>query len=742
MEHLARTAQLAKEFASGFAPFEAEIAGYGHDIAKYGELFQRRLHGEASGIDHWSLGAWILLQHYKETGLAAALAIQGHHIGLQSGRNIDSLRPDVLAACHPLKLVLSEPDPSVLEKRYIADGGVFPSPPPGVSSRFLRDVQSQHNLAAMLDVRMLFSALVDADFIATEAHFNRSEDGTYKYRPPGRTLAVDQALARLDSHLAEIRAKSKADPAVRALREDLQRTCMEAADRPPGLYTLTAPTGSGKTIAMLIFALRHALRHGLRRIIVVLPFLSIIEQTAAVYRSIFGEDDLHPYVLEDHSLAEVETCAKGPDESRARLLAEDWDAPVIITTSVRFCESLFANRPSACRKLHNIAGSVVLWDEVQTLPAHLAVPTLAALSHLKEAFGCSVVLSTATQPAFGSLSAHVSRHAPAGWEAQEIVPPELGLFRRVQRVRVHWPGEGLRTTTLEEVAEKMAHCPQALAIVNVKRHSRKLYKLLAERVEKKGLYHLSTDMCPAHRTDVLSEVRSRLEAGLECRLVSTQCVEAGVDIDFPVVFRAWGPLEALAQAAGRCNREGHLAEGEFHVFLPPIDQEAYPDQTYSAAASEVRKLALERGGTLDLQDPALFLDYYREFYDLANVVNEDKGLFEFIKTCNFAEVAERYHLIDNPTINVLVPYGRRIDEYRELRQIGLNQGLSRDWVHRARRLAVSLYRSAEGRSTGDDWLEPVKYRGDETGWYVYLDDRDYSEELGLIIPDVPRVLGA
>lgn len=741
IDHLRLTVCLAKEFARDFAPFEAEIAALGHDLPKYGDLFQRRLRGEVSGIDHWSLGAWIVLQRYKELGLSAALAIQGHHIGLQSAQkaNLDLLNPARLAARHPLGLTLSESDPSVLEYRYLADGGTFPEPPPGASSRFLRDIRSQRNVAAMLDVRLLFSALVDADYLATEAHFNRRPDGTYAYRPPGRTLVPDEALTKLHSFIERIRSGSKANPAVRALREDLQLACSAAASGPPGLYTLTAPTGAGKTLAMLIFALRHAQEHGLRRIIVVLPFLSLIEQTAQLYRDIFGDNAFAPYVLEDHSMTEADS--GGIDEC-AHLLAENWDAPIIVTTSVRFCESLFANRPAACRKLHNIARSIILFDEVQTLPVHLAVPTLAAFSHLREAFGCTVVLSTATQPAFTSISEHVARHAPGGWQTTEIVRPELKLFTRVRRVRVHWPEE-MRTTTLEEIAERMLEYPQVLAIVNVKRHARRLYELVAAQ-EKDGLYHLSTSMCPAHRTAVLDEIKKSLksESGLTCRVVSTQCVEAGVDLDFPVVFRAWGPLEALAQAAGRCNREGRLAQGEFHVFLPPADDEVYPDHAYKMAAAVVKKLLRERGGTLDLQDPTLFQDYYREFYSLVNVTNEEKELFEFLKTCDFVKVAECYRLIDNHTINVLVPYASCIEEYRQLRDIALNHGLSRDWLRRARPLTISLYRidTRAAQRGAADWLEPIKQRGAETGWYVYLNERHYSEALGLVAPEVQEFL--
>ena len=739
IEHLNHTALLAEKNAD-FAPFEGRLAGMFHDLAKYGDLFDQRLLGKASKIDHWSLGSWVLLQHYKEMGLAAALAVQGHHIGLQCARETESLNPTTLISNHPLNLRLSENDPKVLEERFLADGGSFPTVPTGTESRFIKGAKANHHIAAMLDVRMLFSALVDADFIATEAHFGRLEDGAYSFRKSGRPLDPERAIGQVEAFLKNnIRQNSKADPVVCKMREDLQQACISAAQKPQGIYTLTAPTGSGKTIAMLLFALHHALKNNMRRIILVLPFLSLIEQTAQIYRDIFREAGDWAFVLEDHSMTDPEEDPEDPNNMN-RLLAENWDAPIIVTTSVRFCESLFANRPSACRKLHNITRSVVLFDEVQTLPAQLAIPTLAAFSHLKEAYNCSIVLSTATQPAFSSLSQSVRKYAPGGWDAQEIVPPELGLFGRVKRVSTVWP-EKLQTTSLEDLAEQILARPQVLTILNLKRHSRQLFEIIKLMNGDQGLFHISTDMCPAHRTDVLNEIKNQLKEGTGtiCRVVSTQCVEAGVDLDFPVVFRSWGPLEALAQAAGRCNRDGRLSEGLFKVFLPPISEEQYPGLDYKTAASEVKKLFLESGDALDLQDPQIFQSYYREYYSLAELAKEKDELFAFFKTYDFLEVAERYRLIKNDTINVLVPYGERIEQYHDLRKQALQQGFSRNWLRKARPLSISLYKGALKKGIGD-WLEPVKHRDSETGWYIYLNEKHYCPKLGLIEPEVQDFL--
>lgn len=735
IDHLQLTARLAKHFASSFSPIEAELAGLFHDLGKYGDLFQKRLSGMVSGVDHWSAGAWLLLLAYGPRGIAPALAVQGHHIGLQSGfaGNLsNSLNPRKLAVNHPLQLRLSEIDVDLLKSRFLADGGNMPSLPEQVSNRFVDDYRSGHCIAAMLDARMLYSALVDADFIATEAHFARVEGGAYALRPQGLKLDPETDLARLMAYLQEIRQSSKADPAVRSLRDDLMQACLEAATRPRGLYTLTAPTGSGKTLAMAAFALRHAARNALHRIIVVLPFLTLIEQTARVYDQILGgsRSSALPYVLEDHSLVETgDDSSSGYEGVQARLLAENWDSPVIVTTSVRFFESLFANRPAACRKLHNIADSVVLFDEVQTLPSDLVVPTLATLSHLQAAFGCTVVLSTATQPAFESLSERVGKYVPGGWQVQEIAPPDLKLFQRVRRIRAHWPKEG-ETTTLEDIAQAMLREPAAMVIVNLKRHARALYELIAAR-NSDGLYHLSTSMCPAHRSDILNEVKSRLANGQPCRLVATQCVEAGVDLDFPVVYRSWAPLEALAQAAGRCNREGRVAEGEYHVFLPPVDEEKYPGSSYQMAAAAVKQLLRKHGGQVDLEDPAVCGEYYRLFYEMAAVGEANREFMEHLTTLDFVGVARLYRLIKNDTVSVLVPYAARLAEYHDLCTAARLEGVTGQWFRKARPLSISIYRPRPGDNVSD-WLEPVKRFEEDTGWYIYLRESHYSSALGLV----------
>lgn len=589
----------------------------------------------------------------------------------------------------------------------------------------------------MLDVRMLFSALVDADYLETEAHFHRDPGGNKVHRSSGPALKPFEALARLDDHLAKLAATNRAAPEVLAVRNDLLQACRDAAEQPPGLFTLSAPTGAGKTLAMLAFALRHAAANNLSRIVIAVPFLSIIEQTVKVYRDLFAPVFEDLYVLEHHSLAGTHGSeGEGQSESgtAARLLTENWDAPLVITTSVQLLESLFANRPSACRKLHRLAGSVILLDEVQTLPPQLAPATLATLSHLWKRYGASVVFATATQPAFDHLDARVRPLAASGWAPKEIVPPSLDLFERARRARAVWEVDEPRPWA--SLADELADVGTALCIVNLKKHAQTLASLLRDQGVP-GLFHLSTNLCPAHRERVLAEVRRRLEASLPCLLISTQCVEAGVDVDFPLVFRALAPLDAIAQAAGRCNRNGRLpGEGIVHVFLP--EEERYPPGGYEQATAITKALFKEIGPAgMDLQLAKLFDRYFRTLYDLTGITSAGQGkaktLEEAMEQHDFATTAELYRLIDQDAVNVLVPYDP--EEMKRLLKSLQEQGRPRrDWLRRARPHTVNLYRPKRGDPIWN-WLAPAfpaRRTEEPEDWFVLLDEALYDwEMLGL-----------
>ena len=736
VDHLRMVGAMAADFA-GAARWreEARLAGLLHDIGKYANRFQRRLQGKEKGLDHWSQGASLALIPQK--AVAAALAIQGHHIGLQRG-DTDSLRqldaPNLAKAVLP-GLDLSESDLTLLGQRASDDGLAFPQTIEPCLQNW------KYAVAAMLDVRMLFSCLVDADFLDTEAHFNTVQNDAKARRvaPPLDAAAAIAALHEFMEHT--IREKSAGTDDVRTMREDLWQACGDMSKSAPGLFTLTAPTGSGKTLAMLRFALEHAKEHNLRRIVIVIPFLTVLEQTAEIYRSVFCNFP-DRYVLEHHSLAGLGAehsrhDAESGASQQQRLLSQNWDAPIVLTTNVQLLESLFSNRPSACRKLHRLMQSVVIFDEAQNVPTSLAVPTLAALSSFASNYNSSVVFATATQPAFDALSNEISRHSSLGWNPKEIVTECEELFNRLDRVHIDWRNKPVEWS---ELATEIAMETQALVICNLKRHALALHDILQKK-ETDGVFHLSTNLCPGHRRDILARVRSRLEENRPCWLISTQCVEAGVDIDFPTVFRAFGPLDAVAQAAGRCNREGRLkGQGRVIIFEAKDVAEArrqYPTFAYYQAA-EVTRLLWKEHGAVDLSSPAIFREYYKNLYDVAKPESLNPDLIDAINARDFAKVARHYRIIEKDTLQILVPWGDRTDQFYNLRDQAEREGISAGWMRRAQELSVSLYKPRGGMPA---WAIPAKLRarngvaaGLSDEWFI-LEGNFYNDTLGLVPPE-------
>lgn len=752
-DHLQSVALCAEKFAEKTSwSSEARLAGLLHDLGKYADMFQARLRGEVSGLDHWSPGAWVALKEYHS--VAAAMATQGHHVGLQQG-NLQSLRnlePAILSQRHPQNLKLSDANIVRLKERLAEDGITCSIP----DSLIINPAELFKNpVAAMLDVRMLFSCLTDADFLDTEAHFEGDENGK-KYREKGPLLDAAEALRALDQYMtSNIHKGSRADKNVLGARNVLWDMVTTTAVSNPGLFTLTAPTGSGKTLAMLKFALEHAARNNLKRIVLVVPFLSIIEQTAAIYSSVFQSFPDH-YVLEHHSMAglgieDAKDDAEAATEISRRLLVENWDAPVIITTNVQLLESLFSNRPSACRKLHNLMESVIMFDEAQTLPQALAVPTLAALSHLSKVYRSTVLFATATQPAFDTLDSAVKTFVPSGWQPVEVAPDHAGLYKVLRRYVVNWPQCGV-TKEWINLADEVRGEKQVLCVVNLKNHSASLFE------ELKGVdavFHLSTNLCALHRRVVLDDVRARLKNGKPCRLISTQCVEAGVDVDFPVVYRAMAPLDSIAQAAGRCNREGRLVGdagnrkmGEVQVFEPAIEgdwRRRYPTFAYYQAAKVTETMLVEAGlAGLDLNNPEVFRNYYHRLYDLSKPETQNSELIDAFSAVDFVRVAQEYRLIEKVAIQVLVPYKPCLELFEDLRGEQDRNGISAKWIRRAQGLTVSIFRP---KSDHPAWgiLIPAKLRygkGTSDEWFI-LEDRNgefYDCVVGLRLPQSQQIL--
>jgi CRISPR-associated helicase Cas3/CRISPR-associated endonuclease Cas3-HD len=763
-EHLNLVQQRAMGFARIFgAETDAAIAGFFHDLGKGSPLFLKRLQGKESKLDHWTPGALAVCKRYGSVCKNAIQAILGHHAGLPD----DLIKTTLENAARmnrafppgeQLRLTLSATQnlkEIVLAMETLESAGhTFPvSPQTSASDSKLRP------LARMLDTRMLFSTLVDADFLETEAWFDGTPEGPRRhYRGNGPALCPQDAISLLLEHIKTLSGKAfdsaLASKTVLNVRRDLLESCLQAAESPSGLFTLTAPTGAGKTLAMLAFALKHAARNNLRRVVVVIPFLSIIEQTARIYREIFEPHFGPNYVLEHHSMTGAsETGQEARDEvDKARRLrdqlAENWDAPLIVTTSVQALESLFAHRPGPCRKLHRMARSVILFDEVQTLPPKWVQPILGSLAHLTTPrYGTSIVFSTATQPAFTSLSAKVEELGGYKWEPVEIAAEPPRMFSLLKRTRIDVSEiQSEKTRGWDEIAEELAgdEYAQVLCIVNLKRHAARLFEALGNR-EAEGTLHLSTSMCPAHRDATLREVKRRLEEKSPCRLVSTQCVEAGVDVDFPCVWRALGPLEAIIQAAGRCNRNGtREGPGHVHVFKPRLDENEkslYPPG-YGDAACEAESLI--RSGRLheiDTSNLELIRRYYANLYDAGKAEMPRRGhggeetFPEALEREGFATISTMFRLIEKDAINVLVPYD--FDTFDGLRNEALKQGrITRDWVAKARPYTVGIFVGGRDRQRLQPFLLPIKIHGEESDWWYLADSGKeyYDNFLGLKTP--------
>ncbi len=490
--------------------------------------------------------------------------------------------------------------------------------------------------------RMLFSCLIDADRLATEAFCNRADAA----RRGLQHSSVAELRQQLDRHLDSLQAANRPS-AVNEMRRQVLSACRKAGEQDPGIFSLTVPTGGGKTLSGMAFALRHAEQHGLRRVVVAIPFTSIIEQNAAVYRAVFGVDN----VIEHHSNLDPEQ-----ETEQNKFASENWDAPVIVTTNVQLFESLLSNRTSRCRKLHNLARSVLILDEVQTLPAGLLHAIVEILGELSANYGSSVVLSTATQPALDQQVLSVGFD-----DVREIAPNPTTLFARSRRVAVDWTTHTDRSVSWRKLANLLAGEERVLAIV----HRRQDARALAELLPEEGRFHLSASMCADHRKETLKRIEARLKEVGPCRVVSTQLVEAGVDLDFPVVYRALGGLDSVAQAAGRCNREGELEKGKVVVFRAPTSP---PPGTPVKAMQTTESLLAERNGELDICDPTLFSQFFRQLY--AKEPLDIHGLQVARSKLRFATVARKAKLIDDGFLHpVVVHWGAATERVEVLRRM-------------------------------------------------------------------------
>lgn len=742
-DHLQLVAQYCSRFADTFnAKDFGEVLGMWHDLGKYSKEFQAYLYCEngfeahlenvatPGRVDHSTAGAQLANRLFGNHpyGKMLAYCIAGHHAGLA-----DSMST---AGSSGLEQRLTKKIPDVCNAPVaLQQKPNLPAEPPISLGGEATSVSFQLALLT----RMLFSCLVDADYLATEAFVSPTTSVERKVDLP--SLAV--LREKLDQHLQQL-SDGKNGTVVEA-RAEVLNACRDSASQSRGLYSLTVPTGGGKTLSSLAFGLAHADMHGMARVIYAIPFTSIIEQTANVFRGVFT-DVPDETILEHH-------CNTDPDRETptTRLVTQNWDAPIVVTTNVQLFESLFAARTSSCRKLHNVCNSVIILDEVQAIPVDLLQPVLATIQELVRNYGCTIVLCTATQPAFNK-----SDDFRIGLtNITEIIPNPSGLFERLKRVQIGHLGK----QTDDELCLRLATHDQFLCIVNTRAHAAKLFDRLTcghrpdsssarpsegdlafghglnggNALKTDGLFHLSTLMCGQHRKTVLDTIRHRLRDGLRCQVISTQLIEAGVDVDFPVVFRSVAGIDSIAQAAGRCNREGRRTSGQVFVFEPTdVKLHGYLKATADSANELMADLSKDN---MDL----LNQNIVRRYFDLQFWRHNDRWDAKDVMSCfpsgrvmtqfNFQTAAKRFCWIDDVSETVFVPYDQEardlINKLRRLQNDPQQIGKLRKVLRRLQRYSISLFPYIFKAMVGTD-IEVL-----DSGYAILINETCYDRNLGL-----------
>ena len=691
-EHLQQVSALAQEFGRPFhADTDAALCGLYHDIGKYSSAFQRYIRGERkTRVDHSTAGAQELLRH---GGIVQGFCIAGHHAGLPDmGSSVDAGGIATLCGRSHKKI----------SNDYMIYRREIPEPAVGNGPNKMMRYDRQHDyIAVMLYIRMVFSCLVDADFLDTEAYM-RNGDAVR-----GNFDAIPELEKQFFQRLEE---KGFFQP-VNSLNEQrcaILKRCIAQGEHQPGLFTLTVPTGGGKTIASMAFALCHAVRHHKRRIIYVIPYTAIIEQTADVFRQFLPDRD----IIEHHSGAAYDD--ENEEEAHKKLATENWDAPIIITTNVQFFESLFANKTSRCRKLHNIANSVIIFDEAQMFPLEYLRPVCKTIELLIAEYGCTGVLCSATQPALNEF--FCSSVQPC--EIMENIP---GLYHFFRRVTFH--NEGI--CSYDEIAEAVNRCHQVLCIATTKKEAYELYRNVRE-----DSFYLSTNLYPHHRRQVIQEIKRRLKAGEPCRVVSTSVISVGVDIDFPTVYLEISGLDSLIQGAGRCNREGkQTAEDSIvHVF-----------QTQKGMASPFMKMEKQITALLmqngeDISAPDMIHAYFQHLYhDKGEDALDAKHFIKRSEALPFHTFAGEMHMIDSMTKSVFIAQNEEAQQLAETLRLDIR---SRHLLRQANQYIVQVRCSADGK--GNSLFEQLYRAGKielfpgDTEMALLVDTSIYDEKMGLL----------
>jgi CRISPR-associated endonuclease/helicase Cas3 len=712
LQHLVGTAEKASCYAKYFGKSEtAFICGLLHDIGKYSDEFQNRIKNDGKLCDHSTAGAKKLRSISPAIGGLLSYVVAGHHSGLLNGGGWGAVHEDGSLYGRLKKEV---PDFSAYDREVTTD--LYP-PLSNIAMQLANtkslDTRDQGYCFSFL-VRMIFSCLVDADFLDTEEFMNEGKI----------TRGVEYSFTELEVKIIKHASNFSTVSDINKKRKEIFEQCLKKARGATGVYKLSVPTGSGKTIASMAFSLRH-IRHNpaLRRIIYVIPFTSIIEQNARVFSDILGEE----YVLEHHSNYDFNQ----NDEKNyniKKLSAENWDIPIVVTTNVQFFESIYGNKSSKLRKLHNVANSIIILDEVQMLPTEYLIPCAKALEELVNNYNCSVVLCSATQP-------EIERFMSEKIKVEEICSNISGLYESFNKTKIRFIGP----KTADELAGRLQGIDQCLIIVNTKKQARNLYEKLKKAYGQKGLFHLSTYMCPAHRFEKIQEIRERLDQGAKCIVVSTSLIEAGVDVDFPVVYRAMCGLDSIIQAAGRCNRERKKSLAYVYVF--DFADEEYkiskstPYGNYLGQRQSITEIIA--GKYEDVTRPEAINEYFDILFNNASMSELDKKCI--IKRLNegcdmipdfnfdFEDIAHDFRMIDDNNYSVIVRYND--DAEKKINELEYGY-YTRDKLRSLQKYTVSL--SIQEYSKLKD-INAIKGMGDSIS--ILISEEDYSAEIGIKMPD-------
>ena len=693
-EHLENTANKARYFGNGFDNGDyAYICGILHDIGKYSIDFQDKIRNSSNArVDHSTAGAIETNKNIDIFGKLLAYCIMGHHGGLPDGGNkSDTASEGTLNG--RLKRDKQLPDYSYFEKEInIAD--FLPKKLPNIKPL------NKGGFSLAFFIRMIYSCLVDSDFLDTEAFMSVDEiDRSVNYN-------YKLFKKKLDNHTNSFNNKERE---INMKRAEILNNCIEKSKNEKGLFTLTVPTGGGKTISSLAFAINHVIKHKMDRIIYVIPYTSIIEQTGKIFKDILGYEN----VLEHHSNFDFKE-----DENmifhKLKLSSENWDIPIVVTTNVKFFESLFANKSSRCRKLHNITNSVIIFDEAQMIPTQFLTPCLMSIAELVMSYKSTCVLCSATQPS-------LKDRFPKEIRLNEICENTELLYEFFKRTKVVNRGK----MEVVKIAEELNNCNQVLCIVNSKKHAIEIYS----KLNGHGVFHLSTRMCPKHRSEVLNDIKQRLKDKLPCKVVSTQLIEAGVDVDFPVVYRAMAGIDSIVQAGGRCNRENNLEVGIINVFEPEsIFTKNMPSSIKRPI--EVAKSVMTRFE--DILSPEAIKTYFEELYnfegeeglDINNIFKElENGAEGCNFNFNFKQIAGKFKLIDENTIPIIIGIDKdAIDLINKLRFIDEYKSILRA----IQPYTVNVYENEFNKMHGANMIEVIN-----DGIYVLRDISMYKKETGL-----------